>query len=196
MMFRNATAAIAVLAASTLMAQQTPPSTRTPDKPIARQWRPVTGKEGTTAMAESARTAAQANAAMQQRLQDMQGTLVKMHALLNQLRARAGKSGAQDALAQANLDMWELMVGHLDKQFEQLRLVTMTREDLEARRAAMYKQVDAKAAAAAQAARSLGAGQVPARVPGAQGGEQSTDGQTATDQTSSASPATASPSPN
>jgi Skp family chaperone for outer membrane proteins len=196
MIFRNATAAIALLAATTLMAQGTPPGTASADKPIASQWRPVTGKGGTTTMSESARTAAQANAAMQQRLHDMQGTLDKMHALLKQLRARTGKSGAQDALAQANLDMWELMVGHLDKQFEQLRLATMTREDLEARRAAMYKQVDAKAAAAAQVARSLGAGQVPASAPAAQGAEQNTAPQTVTGQTSSAPPPTASPSPN
>jgi hypothetical protein len=91
---------------------------------------------------------------MQQRLQEMESTVSRMRVLLKQMHARADKSKTTDALTKANLDMWELMVGQLDKEFEQLRQTMVAREDLEARRASLYRQADAKAAAAAQAARA------------------------------------------
>ena len=45
------------------------------------------------------------------------------------------------------------MVGHLDNELQQLRETLASREDMEARRVALYKQADAKIEAAAQAAR-------------------------------------------
>jgi hypothetical protein len=72
-----------------------------------------------------------------------------MREVLKQMHARAAKSTAPDSLTKANLDMWELMVGQLDKELQQLRQTLAAREDLEARRAALYRQADAKAEAAA-----------------------------------------------
>ena len=43
-------------------------------------------------------------------------------------------------------------MGHLVRQLRELRIATAAREDMETRPAAMYKQVEAKADAAAQAA--------------------------------------------
>jgi hypothetical protein len=73
-----------------------------------------------------------------------------MHALLKQMQAKNSASASKDPLVKANLEMWALMVADLDKQYEQLRTATLAREDMEARRAAMYKQADEKAAAAAR----------------------------------------------
>jgi peptidoglycan hydrolase CwlO-like protein len=91
----------------------------------------------------------------------MEGTLTGMHTLLKQMRAKAATS-PKDPLVKANLEMWELLVGHLDKQLLELRTTVAARDDLEARRAAMYKQADEKAAAAAQAARKANAAQAQA----------------------------------
>ena len=102
-------------------------------------------------------TSAQAATALQ-RMQGMEDTLKKMHALLKQMHARSGSSASKDPVAKANFEMWELMLGHLDKQFEQLRLATLESEDLNTRRAALYKQAAAKAALAAEAARKTSAG--------------------------------------
>jgi hypothetical protein len=84
----------------------------------------------------------------------MEGTISQMRVLLQQMQARAAKSKATDALTKANLDLWELMVGQLDKELQQLHQTLAAREDLEARRADLYRQADAKAAAAAAAARA------------------------------------------
>jgi hypothetical protein len=128
-------------------------------------------------------------------MQDMEGTLVRMHALLKQMAAK-GAANSKDPLAKANLDMWELMVGHLDKQLEELQQAVATREDMEARRAAMYKQADAKSEAAAQAARAAQADQFGQKrqtsnadqtpqtaAPAASGAGQGTTGQTPAEQT-------------
>jgi peptidoglycan hydrolase CwlO-like protein len=91
---------------------------------------------------------------MRERVQDMESTVSRMRVVLKQMQARADKSKATDALTKANLDMWELMVDQLGKELQQLRDTLAAREDLEIRRAALYKQADAKAAAAAEAARA------------------------------------------
>jgi hypothetical protein len=119
----------------------------------------------------------QTPATLRERAQDMQVTLAKMHAVLKQMRAKAASS-SKDPLAKANLDMWELLVGHLDKQLQELRIAMLTREDMEARRAAMYKQADAKAEAAARAARGLDAIKAPTPAPAAQGTGQGAPGHT------------------
>jgi hypothetical protein len=80
----------------------------------------------------------------------MGATLTKMQALLKQMRAHT--NSAKDPVAKANLDMWTLMVDQLDKQYEQMRLAARQREEMEARRAALYKQADEKAAEAARKA--------------------------------------------
>ena len=96
-----------------------------------------------------------------QRLQEMETTLMSMHALLKKMQAKAAASKSKDSAAAANLQMWELMLAHLDKQFDQLRAATLEREDLDARRAALYRQADAKAAKEAQDAAAAAKGQTP-----------------------------------
>ena len=127
-----------------------------------------------------------------------------MRVVLKQMHARAAKSKATDLLTKANLDMWELMVGQLDKEFQQLRQSLAAREDLELRRADLYKQADAKAAAAAEAARAAQAarfaedqknsGGTPA--PSGQSREPGPGAQTAPAQPSAAPPAKNPASPN
>ena len=97
---------------------------------------------------------APAPATLPQRIEDMQGTLAKMHAVLKQMHANSAKSQPKDPVAKANLEMWELLVGHLEKQLHELQAAQAVRQDMEARRAALYKQADAKADAEAQAARA------------------------------------------
>jgi hypothetical protein len=137
----------------------------------------------------------QPNAAMHQRLQEMESTLAKMHVLLKQMHAKAASRSSRDPSVKANLDMWGLMVGHLDKQFEELRLTTEAQE-FEARRAALYKQADEKSEAAARAAQSRNASQTKTPSPAVQGAGPNTMGQTGTGQAAPASPSPASPSPN
>lgn len=55
-------------------------------------------------------------------------------------------------MVKANLEMWDLMLGQLDKQLQELKLAEASRQDMEARRAAMYKQAEIKSQAAAKAA--------------------------------------------
>ena len=195
-MFRSATAAIVVLAVTTVLAQGTSPDSAPAPRPIIKHWHSTNSATVMPPSAASRRTAAQTNAAMNKRLEDMEGTLTKMHALLKQMRAKAAKSSSKDPLAKANLDLWELMVAHLDKELQELRIATVTREDFEARRAAMYKQAEAKADAAAQAARNSSADQAPTTGPASQGAEQGTAGQPAAGQTSPAPPSNSAPPPN
>ena len=149
MIFRSATRVLVVLAATAALAQSAQPGT-TPGAPILNQ-QALTGRRAPVGN----RTAdPQGLTAMHERVEDMESTLSQMRVVLKQMKAKAAKSNASDSLTKANLDMWELMVGHLDKELQQMRLTLAARQDLEARRAALYKQADAKAEAAAQAARA------------------------------------------
>lgn len=135
---------------------------------------------------------------LRERVQDMERTLTQMRLVLTKMHDKAAKSKTQDSLAKANLDMWELMVSHLDKELRELKDAAAAREDMEARRAALYKQADAKAEAEAQAARAAGAAKFAAGAPApaGQGAGQSPAGQTAPGQPSPAPAANNSPSPN
>lgn len=122
----------------------------------------------------------QTTAGLREHTQEMQDTLSKMHALLKQMRVKAA-SNSKDPYLKANLQMWELMLSHLDKQLGELQFATMTREDLEKRRAAMYKQALARASVAGRAAQGMSssqalqagkASQIPA---GTAGSEKATD---------------------
>jgi peptidoglycan hydrolase CwlO-like protein len=133
----------------------------------------------------------------------MDSELAQMHKVLKQMQERYAKSKAKDSVAKADLDMWGLMVGHLDKELQQLRVAMAQREDMEARRAALYKQADAKAEAEAQAFRAAqaakfaqSAGESPTSAPAGPGGGQSTSGQSVSPQPSPAPPTNSSPSPN
>jgi hypothetical protein len=115
----------------------------------------------------------------------MDSTLSQMRGVLKQMQAKAARSKVSDPLAKANLDLWELMVGHLDKELQQLHETLGVREDMEVRRLALYKQADAKAEAAAQAGRAAQA----ARFAEAQKNDTGTPTAAAAEQTSVPSPA-------
>jgi peptidoglycan hydrolase CwlO-like protein len=149
MIFRSAIRVLVVLAATAALAQSAQPGT-TPSAPILNPQ----SLAGRKAPVGNKTADPQGLAAIHERVEDMESTLSQMRVVLKQMKAKAAKSNASDSLTKANLDMWELMVGHLDKELQQMRLTLAARQDLEARRAALYKQADAKAEAAAQAARA------------------------------------------
>lgn len=140
---------VLVLAATAALAQIANPGT-TPGAPTLNR-QGLAGRRGPVG---STTADPQGVGAMRERVQDMETTLSQMRLVLKQMHAKAAKSNSTDPVTKANLDMWELMVGHLDKELAQLRVTLSAREDLEARRAALYKQADAKAEAAAQAGRA------------------------------------------
>jgi TolA-binding protein len=149
MFFRSTIRVLVVLAATAALGQSANPGT-TPGAPTLN--RPgLTPRRGQVG---SRSTDPQGLVAMRQQVEDMQSTVSHMRGVLQQMQTKAAKNKPIDSLTKANLDMWELMVGHLDKELEQLRGTLAAREDLEARRAALYKQADAKAEAAAQAGRA------------------------------------------
>jgi hypothetical protein len=203
-MFRNAIRVITVLAVTTALAQSIPPATQPADNP------PATVPGGTEVMQRQGYAHRRGLAgnqarnlpapALHQRVQDMENTLNQMHGVLKEMQAKAAKSTAKDSLAKSNLEMWELLVGHLDKQLQELKIATAAREDMEARRTALYKQADAKAEAEAQAARAAEAAKFaaggPTPAPAGQGGGQSPAGQTVPGQPAPTPPANNSPSPN
>jgi hypothetical protein len=141
----------------------------------------------------------QAQTAVHQRVDDMGSTLVKMHALLKQMEVKNKNGASKDPMIKANLEMWGLMLQDLDKQYEQLRLTARTREDMEARRAAMYKQAEAKAAAEAQGFQAPGFARTPAKGAAPSGSPQATTPSAPAAQpapTPAPAPASSSQSPN
>src|SRR6516164_9580262 len=150
MTFLSATrVVVVVLAATAALAQSANPGT-TPGSPtLDRQG--LTARRGPVG---NKPVDPQGVAAMREQLAGMESTLSQMGVALQQMHAQTAKSKAIDPLTKANLNMWDLMVGHLDKEVQQMRVTVAAREDLEIRRAALYKQADAKAEAAAQAARA------------------------------------------
>jgi hypothetical protein len=95
--------------------------------------------------------AAQGQLAPGQRLQEMESTRNGMRALLKQMQAENASSASKCPIARANLVVWELLLSHLDREF-QLQIATAAREDVEARRAALYNQAFSKAEVEAAAA--------------------------------------------
>ena len=192
---------VLVSAATAALAQIANPGT-TPGAPTLNR-QSLGGRRGPV---RSKTADPQGLSAMRERVQDMETTLSQMRVVLKQMHAKAAKSKSPDPVTKANLDMWELMVGHLDKELEQLRVTLAAREDLEARRAALYKQADAKAAATAQAARAAQAARfaetdknatgTPTPAPTGQSAEQRPGMQTAPAQPSAAPPTNNSASPN
>lgn len=189
MMFQNATRVIMVLAVTTALAQSAPPTTSSSPQAAVPGGNDVMQRQGYAArrapLAKQPR-GVPAQTSLRERFQDMESTLTKMHLVLTQMKDKAAKSKTQDALAKANLDMWELMVSHLDKELRDLKIAMEAREDMEARRAALYKQADAKTDAEAQAARAAQMAKFAAAAQtqpsSAQNGGQSPAEQTAPEQ--------------
>jgi hypothetical protein len=204
-MFRNATRVIMALAVTTALAQGTPPATAGSPQaavPGGNEVMQRQGYAGRRAPSAKPPRSVPVQTSLRERVQEMESTLTQMHVVLKQMQDKAAKSKTKDSLAKANLDMWGLMVGHLEMDLRELKIAMAQREDMEARRAALYKQADAKAAAEAQAARAAEAAKfgvgaaTPTPAPAGQGAGQSPAGQTAPEKPSPAPPATNSPSPN
>jgi hypothetical protein len=157
MKLSSVAAVTVVLAASAAWAQSASPSMAS--HASRSNPRTVMATSNATGLAQNQ----QAQTAIHQRVDDMGSTLVKMHALLKQMEAKNKNGASKDPMIKANLEMWGLMLQDLDKQYEQLRLAARTREDMEARRAAMYKQAEAKAAAEAQGLQAPGFARTPAK---------------------------------
>lgn len=187
-MFHNATRVIMALAVTTALAQGTPPATAGSPQAAVPGGNDVMQRQGYAGRrAPSAKqpSGVPVQTSLQERVRGMESTLTKMHLVLTQMQDKAAKNKTQDSLAKANLDMWELMVSHLDKELRELKVAMAAREDMEARRAALYKQADAKTEAEAQAARAAEAAKFAAgaqTMPLSQGGGQSPAGQTAPEQ--------------
>jgi len=115
----------------------------TPNLPASAYSRPL--------RAPMAARNAGANAAnpitLRQRVSEMESTVSKMHEVLEQMHNKAALS--RDSATKANLELWTQMVTHLDGELKDLKVTMALREDIEARRAAMYKQADARAQAEA-----------------------------------------------
>jgi hypothetical protein len=149
-------AILLIVAATGVWAQ-----TAAPSRPLAGRQRTVLA---TSTDADSKTAEMRAKAAVNQRVQEMETTLTKMHLLLKQMQASPAVKNSKDPMTKANLEMWGLMLQQLDKQFDQVKVAAREREDLEARRSAMYKQAQDKAAqsarnAQAQARANITAGQ-------------------------------------
>jgi len=184
MMLRNAARIIALLSVTTAMAQSAPPAQTAPEGPVALGQ----GLAGRRVASLGARrtSSVQSDNSLRQRMEDLENTLNQMHSVLKQMHSRAAKSSVQDSVAKTNLEMWELMVGHLDKELQELRVAEAAREDREVRRAALYKQADQKVEPQAQVARAaqaakFGSGALTPPL-AAQGGGQSLAAETAPEQ--------------
>lgn len=185
MTLRSSIAALVILAATASWGQSSagPLAARRPNA--------VASSNNADPTAAAARAKAQAN----QHVQDMGATLAKMHTLLKEMRTRTSATAPKDSMAKANLEMWSLMLEQLDKQYEQLVAATKAREDFEARRQAMYKQADEKAAAAASAARAAQQRKAGEQANSSAGTPASTPAAGSTSSPAAATPTTT-PSPN
>jgi hypothetical protein len=186
-MFQIATRVIMALAVTTAMAQGAPPATGGSPQAAVPGGNDVLQRQGYAGRrAPSAKQprGVPVQTSLRGRVQDMESTLSKMHLVLTQMQDTAAKNKTQNALAKANVDMWQLMVDHLEKELKELKIAMAAREDMEARRAALYKQADAKAEAEAKAARAAEASKFAAgaTLPAGQGAGQSPAGQTAPEQ--------------
>jgi hypothetical protein len=181
MRFRSTAAALVILAATTAWSQS--------GRPLASNSRPVSAKSNAFGMAENAR----AQSAMHQRVEEMGSTLTRMHALFKQMQAKTLATSSTDQLVKANLEMWGLLLADLDKQYAQMRLVTRTREDLEARRAAMYKQAEEKAASAKKTPEESGSNKPEAAATADTGSTPTTAGASVSEPATPQTPAASSP---
>lgn len=148
-MSREVSLAIAMILAASSAWAQSPAPAPAATGPIIAPDADTTARVTSRFAQNRVARAAEAQAAPREHVQEMESTLNGMHALLKEMQASNASSRSKDPVAKANLEMWELLLTHLDKEFHQLQLATMAREAVEARRASMYNQALAKAAAEA-----------------------------------------------
>jgi hypothetical protein len=136
MIFQNATRVIMALAVTTALAQGTPPAAAGSPQAAVPGGNDVMQRQGYAGRrAPSAKQprGVPVQTSLRERVQDMERTLTQMRLVLTKMHDKAAKSKTQDSLAKANLDMWELMVSHLDKELRELKDAAAAREDMEAR---------------------------------------------------------------
>jgi hypothetical protein len=151
----------------------------------------VVADSNAVGLAENAR----AQSAIHKRVENMGSTLAKMHSLLKQMQAKPSAGSHSDPIVKASLEMWGLMLADLDTQFEELRLTSRAKGDLDARRSALYKQAEANSAAARRGQESAGsatpatsAGQTSNTGSASQGATEPKAAQASTSPTPGASP--------
>ena len=109
------------LAASSAWAQSPAPApTPAATGPIIAPDADTTARVTSRFAQNRAARVAEAQAAPRERVQEMESTLNGMHALLKEMQASKASSRSKDPVAKANLQMWELLVDHLDKELHQL----------------------------------------------------------------------------
>lgn len=142
MTLRSTAAAIVLFTVTGAFGQENAPASTHASSGALQATRPpiVTHRWGTNTKG-NAQSGPVNEASLQQRVEDLQATVDKMHAVLKQMRVKSPAS-AKAPMAQANLQMWELTVAQLDKQLNDLKLAEASRATAEARRAAMYKQAE------------------------------------------------------
>ena len=135
--------AILMLAVTTGFAQNSAPASTPAATPAADAsqplQRPMVMRRWEKSAAGGVQTGPVNTASLQERIEDLQGTLDKMNTVLAQMSKKTAAT-AKDSVAKANLQLWELIVAQLDKQLKDLKFAEERRADAEARRAAMYKQ--------------------------------------------------------
>ena len=112
-------AVLLIVAATGVWAQ-----TAAPARPLAGRQRTVMA---TSTDADSKTAEMRAKAAVNQRVQEMETTLTKMHLLLKQMQASPAVKNSKDPMTKANLEMWGLMLQQLDKQFDQVKVAARRR---------------------------------------------------------------------
>lgn len=196
MIFGSTVRVLVILAATGALAQTAQPGTSagTPmmNRGAARRRAPVADRNSDPLGVSAIRA----------RVDDMESTLSQMRTVLQKMHADAARSKVPNSMTKTNLELWDLLVRGLNGELEQLRDTLATREDMEARRIAMYKQADAKAEAAAQAGRAAEAARFAeaqknanATAPDAIEQSKQASGQSPAAQTSPSQP-TATPSTN
>ena len=185
----RATAVIFVLAVTTVFAQESAPANTGVQAPAAAPQAtpyPPTPMNRWPNSAMGRRQAGPVNPpSLQQRVQDLEATVDKMHQVLKKMQGKSA-ANAKDPAVKANLEMWNLMVGQLDKQLQELKQAEASRQDMEARRAAMYKQADIKSQAEAKAAQQA---RFPQQANGNNGPQSAVQGSAAPAPAASQTPA-------
>jgi hypothetical protein len=149
------TAAIFVLAVTTVFAQESAPANAPVQAPAAAPPAAIHPPMPMNRWPNSPMGRRQAGPvnppSLEQRVQDLQATVDNMHLVLKKMHTKSAAI-AKDPAVKANLEMWDLMVGQLDKQLQELKQAEASRQEMEARRAAMYKQAEIKTPGEAKAA--------------------------------------------
>ena len=149
MRIKNTVAAMVVFSAFSLLAQNPPSTAPMASVPGGMPTMPARRAGASRGPRKAAFPTSEAMASQQ--IKELEETVGQMKVLLKEMQSKAKASKNQTAIA--NMRMWELLVGHLDRTLVQTRLLVAERADMTARRQALYRQAQAKADA--EAARAM-----------------------------------------